>query len=1067
MLFKENFLLGCMLLVATPFFGQGNNWANLHWENQYVIQENKMPARATSYSYRAVDAAIEMNREQAEVKFLNGDWKFEFTPDSKNRSIDFVKTNFDASGWKNIKVPSCWEMQGYGTPIYTNDVYPFTPNAPFIDRTNPVGSYITEFEVPSDWTDQQVIIHFAGVSSAFYCWLNGEYVGYSQGSRLPSEFDLTKHLKPGNNKLAVQVIRWSDGSYLEDQDHWRMSGIHREVFLMAQPKVHINDFFVRTPLKDNYTKALFQVRPELIAQGVSYEGWHLEVDLLDASNNSVLDKAMGAPVKNIINEWFPPRDNVYFALMEAEVNNPRLWSSEDPYLYKTIFKLYDDKNELVEVRSTNIGFKEYASTPEGVFTVNGKPVKLIGVNRHDHSDTGGKTMTREEMKRDIELMKQFNFNAVRTAHYPNDAYVYELCDKYGLYVMDEANIESHGIGGKLANDVSWNLAFMDRVIRMVERDKNHASIFSWSLGNESGCGPNHAAASGWIKDFDPTRLIHYEGAQGQPMHPDYINTNSPDWGPNYNSTMANPTDPLYVDMISRMYPTLEQLTALLNNDAIKRPVVMCEYAHAMGNSLGNMKEYWDIVYDHPKAAGGFIWDWIDQGIRAVDEDGTVFWKYGGDFGDVPNLGNFCINGIVNSDRSVKPQLQECKYVFQPVVFTALDLQKGIVKVQSRMDFVSTKDFYFKWSVTEEGKVVRNGRLDDVVIAPGESQTITIALDKVKLKEGKENWLRISMHRKGATLYSEAGFEVAKEQFLLQEAASKTNMDLSGSKGLTYTENEGSVQVKGKNFEMSWDKSTGQMLDYTYQGTRYIEKGPIANFWRPQTDNDTRGWKSHQVSAFWKDFSTLSPEVKLEVDQSNPSYLNLKVTQRYTDDLQIITSYKIDNKAQVQVTFDVDMSKDMSMPLRIGSAMEVSNKLQNMKFYGKGPWENYIDRAFAAEVDVYSGKVDDFVFHYVMPQESSNRTGVRWLQLTDNSGKGILIKGMQLLSTSVWPWTAQNLQDAKHINALKKAPYLTVNVDLIQVGVGGADTWSSKSKPIEQYQIKPGDYSYSYSISPVK
>ncbi|WP_185957415.1 glycoside hydrolase family 2 TIM barrel-domain containing protein [Saccharicrinis carchari] len=1056
-----------MLLFVSHLFAQSNNWEHPHWENQYVIQENKMPARATSFSYREVDAAVEMDRDQAEVKFLNGDWKFNFTPDSKNRSIDFVRTEFDASGWDDIKVPSCWEMQGYGTPIYTNDVYPFTPNAPFIDRTNPVGSYIKEFTLPADWTDQQVIIHFGGVSSAFYCWLNGEYVGYSQGSRLPSEFDLSKHLKQGNNKLAVQVIRWSDGSYLEDQDHWRMSGIHREVFLMAQPKVHINDFFVRTPLTDNYTKALLQVRPEIVARGVSYDGWHLEVELLDAANNSVLEKAMRAPVKNIINEWYPPRDNVYFALMEAEVNNPRLWSAEDPYLYKTVFKLLNDKDELVEVRSTKIGFKEYAHTSEGVFTVNGEPVKLIGVNRHDHSDTGGKTVTREEMKKDIELMKQFNINALRAAHYPNDPYVYELCDEYGLYVMDEANIETHGIGGKLSNDITWNPAFMDRVIRMVERSKNHASIFSWSLGNESGCGPNHASAAGWIKDYDPTRLVHYEGAQGQPMHPDYIPTNSPKWGTNYYRTMANPTDPLYVDMISRMYPSLEQLTTLLNNDYIKRPVVMCEYAHAMGNSLGNLKEYWDIVYDHPKAAGGFIWDWIDQGIRAEDEDGTVFWKYGGDFGDVPNLGNFCINGIINSDRSVKPQLEECKYVFQPIVFTGVDLQKGIVEVKSRMNFVSTGDYYFRWSVAEEGKELRNGRLDDLIIAPGESQTITLPLNKVKIKEGKEYWLRISMHHKQATLYSEAGFEVAKQQFLLHGAKEKAAVDFSGAKGLSYTENETTVQVKGKNFEMSWDKSTGQMMDYTYQGTTYIEKGPMANFWRSQTDNDTRGWKSHTAAAFWKDFAKLSPEVQLEVDQSNPSYLNLKVTQSYTEDLQINTIYKIDNKAQVQVTFDVAMSEDMSMPLRIGSQMEVNDDLQNMKFYGKGPWENYIDRAFAAEVDVYSGKVDDFVFHYVRPQESSNRTGVRWLQLTANNGKGILIKGMQPLSTSVWPWTMQNLTDARHINALEKAPYLTVNIDLIQVGVGGADTWSNKSKPIEQYRIKPGNHSYSYSIRPVK
>ncbi|WP_430812921.1 MULTISPECIES: glycoside hydrolase family 2 TIM barrel-domain containing protein [unclassified Carboxylicivirga] len=1049
-----------LLSVSLLASAQSNDW-----ENQHRVHENKMDGRATSYSYRTAEEARLLDRQKAEVKFLNGDWQFQFTPDSKNRSTDFAGADFDASSWANIPVPSCWEMHGYGTPIYTNEVYPFTPNAPYIDRTNPVGSYIKEFELPENWQDEQVIIHFGGVSSAFYCWLNGEYVGYSQGSRLPAEFDLTKHLKSGKNKLAVQVIRWSDGSYLEDQDHWRMSGIHREVFLMAQPKVHINDFFIRTPLNDDFSSALFQVRPEVTVGDIDIEGWTLEINLFDAAGKSVLDKALVRPVKAITHEWYPARDNVYFGRMEGQVENPQLWSDEHPYLYTAVLSIRNADKEVVEARSTQVGFREYSYNEQGVFLVNGKPVKLKGVNRHDHSDVGGKTMTREEMKRDIELMKLYNINAVRTAHYPNDSYVYELCDQYGVYVMDEANIESHGIGGRLANDPSWNLSFMDRVIRMVERDKNHASIFSWSLGNESGCGPNHASAAAWIRDFDPTRLVHYEGAQGVPTHPDYIPLTSKKWGPNYHSKMANPTDPAYVDMLSRMYPSLEQLKALGTNGYLKRPVVMCEYAHAMGNSLGNLKEYWDMVYEHPILVGGFIWDWIDQGIRAEDEDGTVYWKYGGDFGDKPNLGNFCLNGIVNPDRSVKPQLQECKYVFQPIAFEALDLAKGEIKVRSKMNFISTAGYFFKWSISEEGKVVRSGQLDDIVVAPGETQIITLPVSKVKRKAGKEYWLRVSMHKIDATAYAKAGYEVAKQQFMLQEKASAAA--LKGNKGLIVDDVADRLTIKGKRFEVSWSKSTGALENYRYNGTVLIEQGPQANFWRPQTDNDRRGWKSHKESGYWRDIQSVTPVVSVELDQSSADYLKVVVKQSFNDSVKVNVTYKVDYQANIEVTNEVQMPADMPMPLRIGGEWQINKSLQQMKMYGKGPWENYIDRAFAAEVDVYSGTVNDFVHHYVTPQECSNYTEVRWLQLTTPKGKGVRIEGAQPLSTSVWPWTAETLEQAKHINELVEADYLTLNLDLRQVGVGGANTWSYKAKPIEQYRIKPGNYTYSYTIKPLK
>ncbi|TAJ13766.1 DUF4981 domain-containing protein [Marinilabiliaceae bacterium JC017] len=1036
------------------------------WENHYKLHENRLPARATSYSYRSLEAAKTGRREKAEIRSLNGRWHFLFTSDSQQRPTDFYQLSYDFNQWDQIEVPSCWEMKGYGIPIYTNVVYPFTPRPPFIDRTNPVGSYIKEFELPENWKDQQIILHFGGVSSAFYCWLNGEYIGYSQDSRLPAEFDITKKVHRGKNRLAVQVFRWSDGSYLEDQDHWRMSGIHREVFIMAQPKTCINDFFVRTKLGDNYRQALVQIRPEISHLLESLpDNWCLEVDLFDAEQKSVLDSPIVEKVDRILREAYPNRDNVYFGLMECKVNEPHLWSDETPYLYTVVLTLRNNKGQVVESRSTRIGFREYDITPNGVFTVNGRAVKLRGVNRHDHSDTGGKTVTRDEMRRDVELMKQYNINAIRTSHYPNDPFVYELCDEYGLYVMDEANLETHGVNGLLSNDPSWNGAFMDRVIRMVERDKNHASIFSWSLGNESGCGPNHAAAAGWVKDFDPTRVLHYEGAQGLPAAANYIKAGSPEWQRNYLSTMANPTDPYYVDVISRMYPSLAQLTSLINNKAIKRPIIMCEYAHAMGNSMGNFKEYWDLVYANSNVAGGFIWDWIDQGIRSNDEKGVVYWKYGGDFGDTPHLGNFCINGIVGSDRTVKPQLEECKYVFQPVCFEAVNLSKGQVRIINRQVFSSTKDYFFKWTLSEEGEVIQQGELSDIVIAAGSNVKVQLPIKRKGFKPGKEYWLRVSMHRRQAAAYSTAGYEVGKEQFLLPVVKLKRDKDRV-LPNVTTEENDSIIIVKGKTFVIQFSKQSGEINSFNYKGVELLAGGPVPNFWRPQTDNDFRGWKSHIKSGYWKDLSGNIPVCGIDTQSDTETQVKITFIKSYQSEVTVSLEYVISGDARIKTDYSITMSSDLPMPLRIGSELSVPNRFNHMSFYGKGPWENYSDRAFSAEVGVYKGSVDDFINMYVMPQECSNHTAVRWLQLKDDQGNGLCIRGTLPLSVSVWPWSAETLEKATHINQLERSRNLTVNIDLLQVGVGGADSWTEKSMPIEPYRLKAGNYRYSFFMEPV-
>ena len=574
------------------------------WENELVFEKNKMQARVPSYSFTSVTDALVGNRDKSRLKSLNGNWKFNFVEKSENRPLDFMASDFKGNNnWKDIEVPSNWELKGYGQPIYTNIVYPFTPNIldttlkfdwrgpqppmpPKIYRDNPVGSYFRDFEIPTDWKDQSIIIHFGGVTSAFYIWVNGKEVGYSQGSCLTAEFDITNFVKSGKNRVAVQVFRWSDGSYLEDQDMWRLSGIHREVLLMAQPKIALNDFFVRTKFEVNLKDAKLEIRPSVWMQTdiSQLKGYTISADLYDATHTKVLTKTMMVSAEKVYNERWPPRDINKWAFMEATVSNPRKWSAEDPYLYQLVFTVSNAKGEVVEARSEKIGFRKVEFGKNNELLINGKMVKIMGVNRHDHDPIKGKALSHEDMRQDVIQMKRFNFNAVRTAHYPNDPYFLELCNEYGLYVMDEANIECHHLGSYIPQQPSWAAPILTRVFRMVERDKNEPSVISWSLGNESGTGPAFAAAAAWVKDFDPSRFIHYEGAQGDPEDLNYKEGIA--YEVNKTDSYANPDDKNYVDVLSRMYPDHAQLLNMANNPAITRPIILWVAWESFGILLG-------------------------------------------------------------------------------------------------------------------------------------------------------------------------------------------------------------------------------------------------------------------------------------------------------------------------------------------------------------------------------------------------------------------------------------------------------------------------------------------------
>ena len=1049
----KQFTLFLLMLVSLSLSAQND------WENEQVIGRNKLPARSTSYSFPSEESALKGDRAQSRLISLNGEWQFHFEADSKNRPLDFYSGENKVAGWDKIEVPSCWEMKGYGTPIYTNSTYPFPNRPPFITRTNPVGSYFRTFDIPADWDGKQIILHFGGVSSAFYVWVNGQMVGYSEDSCLPAEFDVTEKVQKGKNTVAVQVFRWSDGSYLEDQDHWRMSGIQREVMLLAQPRVALNDFFVKTKFDENLEDALLQIRPKVtMKDSINIEGWTVEAMLYSPTDKPKFTQPLKIDLSKIVYEEYPQRDNVKFALLETKVESPQKWSAELPVLYTLVLSLKDNNGTVLESRSCKVGFRDI-HIQDGVFLVNGKPVKLYGVNRHDHSETGGKTVTRDEMLKDVLLMKQHNLNAVRPCHYPNDPYFYDLCDQYGLYVMDEANIETHHASGYLTNQPQWHFAYADRVIRMVERDKNHASIISWSLGNESGTGPNHAAAAGWVKDFDPTRPIHYEGAQGDPNNKDYKAYGSPEY--RKNPYLANPDDTWYVDMVSRMYPTIDQLKGLSESPYIKRPIVMCEYAHSMGNSTGNLMEYWNVIHSKKNLMGGFIWDWIDQGVSRTDDKGRKWWAYGGDYGDQPNDANFCINGLISPDRTVKGATEECKYVFQPVVIEPYDQDKMQFRLKNRFFFRNLNEFAIYWTLIENGKEIKTQSLGEFNVLPGESKLFAVDYDLSK--STGEVWLKVSIKVAKDELWAKRGFEIAKEQFLVKEA--KPTQPVASKIAVQVIEDSEKTLVLGaKDFKVTVDKTSGYITKYQFQGKDLLIGALKPNFWRALTDNDIRAW---DVLKNLSDWPTITASLKpVQVKVLDEGLTKLVVADLSGNEgLKLQLSYKVSGDGAVDVNYQVKIGEKLTEPLRIGLSTTLSGDLGTMSFFGKGPYENYIDRAHAAEVNVYSGKVEDFCFKYVRPQENGNHTQVRWLALRNATGTGLMVIGKQPLNTSVWPYTAETLAKAAHINDLEPAGFYTVNIDWGQAGVGGNDTWSWRGIPLPEYHLNKKDYSYGFRLVP--
>lgn len=1032
------------------------------WENHHVLQINREPARAafTPFHAQKGDCSI----------CLDGTWKFRWTPVPDERFVEFYQTDFNDKDWVGFPVPANWEVNGYGTPIYVSAGYPFkidpprVMGEPKVDYTtykerNPVGQYRRSFQLPAGWEARgQTFLRFEGVMSAFYVWINGERVGYSQGSMEPSEFNITNYLHAGENQIALEVYRYSDGSYLEDQDFWRFGGIHRSIHLLHTPDIRIRDYAVRTlPVSTDYQDFILQIDPQFsVYRGMTGKGTTLQGVLKDASGREIA--TLKGDVEDILdlehkagrmNEWYPQRGPRKLGRMSATIKSPKRWTAETPYLYKLHLTLLTAEGEVIEQVEQSVGFRS-VEIRNGQLLVNGAPVRFRGVNRHEHDPRTARVMSEERMLQDILLMKQANINAVRTSHYPNVSRWYELCDSLGLYVMDEADIEEHGLRGILASTPDWHAAFLDRAVRMAERDKNHPSIVMWSMGNESGYGPNLAAISAWLHDFDPTRPVHYEGAQGAGGEP----------------------DPKTVDVISRFYTRVKQeylnpgiaegedkeraenarwerLLEIAERTNDNRPVMTSEYAHSMGNALGNFKEYWDEIYSNPRMLGGFIWDWVDQGIYKTLPDGRIMVAYGGDFGDKPNLKAFCFNGLLMSDRETTPKYWEVKKVYSPV---ELRVESGELRVTNRNHHTDLSQYRCLWTLSIDGKQKDQGEITLPEVAPGESETIplpvSIADMKASAKATSDLRLTISFILKRDALWAKAGHEVAWEQFCIQEGALLSSK-LENRGRLKVRADEEHLSISGSGFSIQWEKNaTGSLTSLTYHGKEMLAHPadfplqPVTQAFRAPTDNDksfgnwlAKDWSLHQMD---------NPRISLdsfkhEVREDGAVIVRVQTRNRYKEGM-IVTKFLYTILSDGTIDLKTTFQPQGILPElpRLGIAFCLSSDYNTFIWQGRGPQDNYPDRKTSAAVGLWKGSVADQYMHYPRPQDSGNKEEVRLLMLTDRHGKGIRVDAVEdVFSASALHYTAQDLYKETHDCNLKPRSEIILSLDAAVLGLGNS------------------------------
>ena len=1017
------------------------------WNNEYISGVNKEEACQIAIPFADEQQATTCMMEDSPYYMtLNGTWKFHWVADPNDRPMDFYQPDYDVSQWEDIKVPATWQIEAvrhnkkWDKPLYCNTIYPFCdwrhvewPNIiqsrpsdyTFATMPNPVGSYRRDFTLPQSWKGRDVFIRFNGVEAGFYIWVNGKKVGYSEDSYLPADFNLTPYLKPGKNVLAVEVYRFTDGSYLECQDFWRFSGIFRDAFLWSAPQTQIRDFFFRTDLDAAYKDATVSLDIEITGKKSSSE---ILAKITDSDGKEVMAQTL--PVKVGLNK------------MQFRVSQPLKWTAETPHLYNLTL-LLKQKGKVVDVRSIKVGFRKIEFTADGQMLINGKSTLFKGVDRHDHSHLNGRTVSKEEMEKDVKLMKSLNVNAVRTSHYPNNPYFYDLCDRYGIYVMAEANVECHGLMS-LSHEPSWKKAFTERNENQVKRYKNHPSIVMWSMGNESGNGNNFQSAVEAVKKLDPTRPTHYEG----------------------NSSFCDVTSTMYSDVQWLEGVGKERLEKARKGETVK-PHVVCEYAHAMGNSIGNFKEYWETYERYPALLGGFIWDWVDQGIQMPTPDGKGFYMaVGGDFGDRPNDGNFCTNGVIFADRTLSAKSYQVKRIHQPL--SILPQGNGKYKITNKRFHTSLEDLYGRYEIEEDGKVILSGNLEELNLNPQESKLITVSDAQVKKIPGAEYFIKFSFRLKNDTEWEKAGYEVASEQLKLSDSskpifvAEKGNIDL--------TETPDSYVVKGENFTATFSRKEGTLSAYTLNGVPLISKGPELNVFRAPTDNDK------QVDEDWqrKGLYQLALEAgKWEVKQEEGKVI-LQIRNTYRGkmgfDFTTEIEYTVAADGSILVNSTIIPAVNGEIIPKVGYRMELPEGFERMRWYGRGPWENYVDRKEATDVGVYEDVVSNQWTDYIKPQEMGNHEDVRWISVTNPDGMGFIFVAGDKMSASALRVRAQDMVDSTNFRKLVHKYKIPVRKETIlcldakQRPLGNA---SCGPGPMRKYELLSQPMVFSFIMMPLE
>ena len=992
------------------------------WQSQYAVGLNKLNPHAYVWPYAtAADVQKGAYEESPYYMSLNGKWKFHWVKNPDTRPKDFYKPSFYTGGWADINVPGNWERQGYGTAIYVNETYEFDDkmfnfkkNPPLVpSEENEVGSYRRTFTIPAGWEGRRVILCCEGVISFYYAWVNGKFLGYNQDSKTPAEWDITDKLKKGENTIALEVYRWSAGAYLECQDMWRLSGIERDVYLYSTPKQYIADYKVTSILEKNtYKDGVFEldVTVEGAAAGIATVAYELQ----NEAGKTVLNGSQPVKSRGLSN---------LITFDEKRIPDVEKWSAEHPNLYTLILELKDANGKVTEVTGTKVGFRT-SEIKDGRFCINGVPVLVKGVNRHEHSQLG-RTVSKELMEEDIKLMKQHNINTVRNSHYPAHPYWYQLCDRYGLYMIDEANIESHGMGygpASLAKDSTWLTAHMDRTHRMYERSKNHPAIVIWSLGNEAGNGINFERTYDWLKSVEKNRPVQYERAEE-----------------NYNT-----------DIYCRMYRSVDVIKEYVARKDIYRPFILCEYLHAMGNSCGGMKEYWDVFENEPMAQGGCIWDWVDQSFREVDQDGNWYWTYGGDYGpkDVPSFGNFCCNGLVNAVREPHPHLLEVKKIYQNIKSTLVDKKNLTIRVKNWFDFSDLNEYLLHWSVTgDDGTIVAEGS-KEVTCAP--HAVVDITLGAVKLpKTLREAYLNLSWTRVKATPLVTSDWEVAYDQFVLP--VSKNSW--SGK------------PAKAGNTTFVVDEATGALKSLCLDGEELLASPITLSLFRPATDNDNRDQNGAKL---WRQagLDHLTQKVVSLKEGKNKTTVKadiLNAEGKKIGNAEFIYALNRDGSMKVQTTFEPDTSLVKSMA-RLGITFEMKDTYENVTYLGRGEHETYTDRNQSGKIGVYKTTPERMFHYYVVPQSTGNRTDVRWMQLTDEHGKGCWIEANSLFQFSTFPFSDVILEKARHINELKRDGKITIHLDAEQAGVGTATCGPGV---LPSYLVPLTKQTFDFTIYPVK